>query len=229
MTVSRAWTETEDPWLHWPPAPSFERAACRDPDVDVGWFFPQRGDHRAVALARKVCAGCEHLFACREFGLSLPSTAVGIYGGLNQSERRRDRRARRQLVLEPELPDGDDGAIDELDQADTVTPPLEVDAATNGNGVHERPCVVCGAMLGPNRQKTCSSSCAAEHERRRRARNRASAKPAVSASNGSTSHANGDGSAWPRALDALVGAGAEVIELRLRLNGASWSLVRSND
>lgn len=61
-------------------------AACRD--VDVGLFFPARGDTQTVRNAKAVCATCPVIVACREAGVD---ERCGIWGGLSEAERRRSR------------------------------------------------------------------------------------------------------------------------------------------
>lgn len=72
---------------HLPSVPHLPDAACRQPGVDVAWFFPERG--RPTGRAKKVCAGCPAQLDCLEFALSAGDQLHGVWGGLSQTERRR--------------------------------------------------------------------------------------------------------------------------------------------
>lgn len=227
---------TDHPFTAWPVAPHFPNASCRGADVDAGWFFASKGDTEALTLARKVCSSCPHQLDCREFSLTLPSVVVGVYGGWSNRERTLERRARRRqldvatassniaMVLASRPAGGDDEVIEELDQAVTSEP----DASVTSDGTDElaiRTCAVCATELAPNRRKTCSASCAREHERRTRAARRSNGKPAVPSTR--ASHANGEMLTWPEPLAVLVGAGFEVRSIDVELDGQLWTLRRS--
>lgn len=68
-----------------------ERAACRGRDPD--WWSADPGT-AAERAAVAVCAGCPVQRPCLAAGLESP-WAVGVWGGLNESQRRRMRQARR--------------------------------------------------------------------------------------------------------------------------------------
>ncbi len=68
-------------------------AACRDLDVDV--FFPEpEGD---TGPAKAVCAGCPVREECLEFALASRQDD-GVWGGLDEHERRRLRRRRQEAA-----------------------------------------------------------------------------------------------------------------------------------
>lgn len=74
-------------------APWRRRAACRLVPDDERWiFWPARGDHRAVAAAKKVCASCPVSGECLAYALDVGET--GIWGGTSEKERRSLRRVR---------------------------------------------------------------------------------------------------------------------------------------
>ncbi len=64
-------------------------AACRDLDTAV--FFPETEE--AVAVAKAICASCPVRAACLEFAL-VTRQDDGVWGGLDETERRRVRRRR---------------------------------------------------------------------------------------------------------------------------------------
>jgi WhiB family transcriptional regulator, redox-sensing transcriptional regulator len=70
-------------------------AACKGIDPDL--FHPERGDMAAIAAAKAVCAGCEVRVACLEYAIQA-SERYGVWGGLSERERRRLRRARRDVA-----------------------------------------------------------------------------------------------------------------------------------
>lgn len=65
-------------------------AACRGKGL-TSIFFADRYT-KEQAEAKKICATCPVKQACREYGLSLGAGEGGIWGGLNQNDRRRVRR-----------------------------------------------------------------------------------------------------------------------------------------
>jgi hypothetical protein len=69
-----------------------DRGACRGrPD----WVSPDHPEFIGVQAARRLCAGCPVLLACRDWVLSLPQRADmadDITGGWTQPERERRRR-----------------------------------------------------------------------------------------------------------------------------------------
>lgn len=72
------------PILEW-----HQQAACRAPDVDPNWFFPERGER--VAEARAVCARCPVVEECRAAGAR---EHFGIWGGTSERQRRAMRKTR---------------------------------------------------------------------------------------------------------------------------------------
>ncbi|HZQ27797.1 MAG TPA: WhiB family transcriptional regulator [Acidimicrobiales bacterium] len=66
-----------------------EQAACRGLDTNV--FFSD--DEAEVAQAKAVCAGCPVREACLQFALD-SRQHDGVWGGLDELERRRLRRRR---------------------------------------------------------------------------------------------------------------------------------------
>jgi WhiB family redox-sensing transcriptional regulator len=70
-----------------------ERAACRNMDTAV--FFPESDEETAVAKA--VCAACPVRGACLDFAL-LTRQDDGVWGGLDENERRRVRRRRQDAA-----------------------------------------------------------------------------------------------------------------------------------
>jgi len=68
-------------------------AACRDLDTAV--FFPVSDDEAATAKA--VCASCGVREACLDFAL-ITRQDDGVWGGLDENERRRVRRRRQEAA-----------------------------------------------------------------------------------------------------------------------------------
>ena len=68
-------------------------AACRD--LDTAIFFPD-SDNDAAA-AKEVCASCPVREACLEFAL-VTRQDDGVWGGLDETERRRIRRRRQEAA-----------------------------------------------------------------------------------------------------------------------------------
>ncbi|HVT78479.1 MAG TPA: WhiB family transcriptional regulator [Acidimicrobiales bacterium] len=83
-----------------PPGDWTGRGACARPENKHVNFFPARGEDTKPAKA--VCGLCPVRAACREYGLSMPQTLNGIWGGLSGRERRAEQRARR-LAAQHEL------------------------------------------------------------------------------------------------------------------------------
>lgn len=69
------------------------RAACRD--VDTAVFFPETESE--VAAAKAVCASCPVREACLDFAL-VTRQDDGVWGGLDENERRRVRRRRQEAA-----------------------------------------------------------------------------------------------------------------------------------
>lgn len=68
-------------------------AACRDLDTAV--FFPET--EGGVATAKAVCATCPVRDACLDFAL-ITRQDDGVWGGLDENERRRVRRRRQEAA-----------------------------------------------------------------------------------------------------------------------------------
>ncbi len=68
-------------------------AACRDLDTAV--FFPDTDEE--VAAAKAVCVACPVREACLEFAL-ITRQDDGVWGGLDENERRRVRRRRQEAA-----------------------------------------------------------------------------------------------------------------------------------
>lgn len=80
----RAFVKAE-PWMN--------DGACIGIDPEI--FFIERGE--SAAHAKAVCAGCQVRDECLEFALS-NGERFGIWGGKSERERRRLRRARRDVA-----------------------------------------------------------------------------------------------------------------------------------
>jgi WhiB family redox-sensing transcriptional regulator len=90
------------PHLSFEPPPSFPEAACRAVGVDPLWFFSDnrkvpRGEVSPADQARKVCAGCPHQIPCREYALNHRELR-GVWGGVDEIQRGRLRRKKRDLI-----------------------------------------------------------------------------------------------------------------------------------
>lgn len=135
----------------WPELPNFPLAACRGIDTSV--FFAERGQSVAPAVA--ICNACRELEACRAWAMAAPAELVGIFGGWGQKRRGIERR-RRQVGLSLAI-----------DQVESESAPLELEAPVSSNGYHEpvtaapdRVCPGCGgAVTGPASRKWCSERC----------------------------------------------------------------------
>jgi WhiB family redox-sensing transcriptional regulator len=68
-------------------------AACRD--VDTAVFFPETESE--VATAKAICAACPVREACLDFAL-ITRQDDGVWGGLDENERRRVRRRRQEAA-----------------------------------------------------------------------------------------------------------------------------------
>ena len=68
-------------------------AACRD--VDTAVFFPETED--GAVAAKAVCATCPVRGACLDFAL-ITRQDDGVWGGLDENERRRVRRRRQDAA-----------------------------------------------------------------------------------------------------------------------------------
>ena len=68
-------------------------AACRD--LDTAMFFPENEDE--VSVAKAVCASCPVREACLDFAL-ITRQDDGVWGGLDENERRRIRRRRQEAA-----------------------------------------------------------------------------------------------------------------------------------
>jgi WhiB family redox-sensing transcriptional regulator len=68
-------------------------AACRD--LDTAIFFPESDDQ--AVLAKSVCDSCPVREACLEFAI-VTRQDDGVWGGLDENERRRVRRRRQEAA-----------------------------------------------------------------------------------------------------------------------------------
>lgn len=68
-------------------------ASCRD--LDTAIFFPE--SEESAATAKAICAGCAVREACLEFAL-ITRQDDGVWGGLDENERRRVRRRRQEAA-----------------------------------------------------------------------------------------------------------------------------------
>lgn len=75
------------------PAPEnwFLKGACRSSDLHADCWFPAEPDERNAKAARKICRGCPVNDHCLNQAQAFPDT-VGIWGGLDEKERRNRRR-----------------------------------------------------------------------------------------------------------------------------------------
>lgn len=74
-------------------------AACRG--IDTSIFFPERGHHKQLDLARRICSECPVKDECLEYAISkLPREQgdVGVWGGTSAKERRAIIRRRRNAA-----------------------------------------------------------------------------------------------------------------------------------
>ena len=71
-------------------------AACKDLDVDI-FFTASEAD---AGPAKSVCATCPVRQACLDYAI-VTRQEDGVWGGMTESERRRERRRRRLGVARP--------------------------------------------------------------------------------------------------------------------------------
>jgi len=64
-------------------------ASCTGVESDI--FFPAAEDESASKQAKEICAACPVREACLQYSLST-NQAAGVWGGLDEGERRRLRR-----------------------------------------------------------------------------------------------------------------------------------------
>lgn len=87
-------------------------AACREVDSEI--FFPVGFTGQAIEVAAKakaICASCSVREACLAFALQT-NQQFGIWGGLDEEERREVRRSwRRQRLHAPVGPEGDQPSV----------------------------------------------------------------------------------------------------------------------
>lgn len=70
-------------------------AACRTADPEL--FFPLKNDSGDALAAKAICRGCTVREACLDYAVNRPER-FGIYGGLDEDERRTLRRRRRNTA-----------------------------------------------------------------------------------------------------------------------------------
>jgi WhiB family transcriptional regulator, redox-sensing transcriptional regulator len=76
--------------LTWEPDVNWrEKAACNGVDSDV--FFPDSEDPADSVAAKAVCAECPVAAECLQYALAT-NQGAGVWGGLDEGERRRMRR-----------------------------------------------------------------------------------------------------------------------------------------
>ena len=76
--------------VNWEPSADWRKdAACTGIDSDV--FFPASEDELASQKAKDICATCPVQEVCLQYSLST-NQAAGVWGGLDEGERRRLRR-----------------------------------------------------------------------------------------------------------------------------------------
>lgn len=81
------------PGPHVKPTPWMDQANCAGMDTEL--MFPGRGDNKAYAAAKAVCAACPVATECLEYALE-HGEHHGIWGGKSERERRRIRLQRRR-------------------------------------------------------------------------------------------------------------------------------------
>jgi WhiB family transcriptional regulator, redox-sensing transcriptional regulator len=145
--------------MDWPAPPHLPEAACRRPGIDRLWFFPEN-DKEGRAKLRKavhVCRSCPEIRACRAYALTDP-TLVGVWGGTSGQTRRKLRRGERVSEIHLTEPPSQNGSSSTVALV-APGPPEAEPAAT---------CSECGSPVRAER-RTCSSACAQERQRHRRA------------------------------------------------------------
>lgn len=76
-------------------------AACRG--KPVSWWFPERGDHFTMAVARSICRSCPVRSACLAEAVTeeaVAGIAFGVRGGVSADARMRLARRQRRAVVE---------------------------------------------------------------------------------------------------------------------------------
>ena len=71
------------------PGPWVANARCRNAPREI--FFPTRGED--LDPARAICAHCPVIDQCRDYAIPI-SELHGVWGGLSENERRRERKTR---------------------------------------------------------------------------------------------------------------------------------------
>jgi WhiB family redox-sensing transcriptional regulator len=74
-----------------------QHAACSNAGIDPEMFFPERGDVATAKAATTFCHGCPVERACLEANLH---EKQGVWGGMSEADRRKERRRRRRLKWE---------------------------------------------------------------------------------------------------------------------------------
>ena len=77
----------------WPRTDWYEQAECRNRDSRL-WFTTNR---RGTQLALQICSRCEVAATCLALAIDRPEL-VGVWGGTDEDDRARLRRARREQV-----------------------------------------------------------------------------------------------------------------------------------
>jgi WhiB family transcriptional regulator, redox-sensing transcriptional regulator len=76
------------------PAPDLSAASCKGTDPEA--WMPNSNDAMALAILRRVCAGCACRDACAEWAMSQPYWLTGVFAGMTQADRDRVRASRRE-------------------------------------------------------------------------------------------------------------------------------------
>ncbi len=82
-----------DTYITYDPAEWRLDAACRD--LNTAIFFPETDEQ--IATAKAVCAACPVREACLDFAI-ITRQDDGVWGGLDENERRRARRRRQEAA-----------------------------------------------------------------------------------------------------------------------------------
>jgi WhiB family transcriptional regulator, redox-sensing transcriptional regulator len=85
IDIALATTPGPGPWAH--------DARCRNAPAEI--FFPTRGE--SLDPARAICAHCPVIAECRDYAIEI-SELHGVWGGLSENERRRERKARQAAL-----------------------------------------------------------------------------------------------------------------------------------
>ncbi len=77
--------------------PELPGAACRDhPSLPPDAWFADPGRLREAAI--RACLSCPELAACREWSIATPALLGGVFAGLSDAERQRERERREHIA-----------------------------------------------------------------------------------------------------------------------------------